>query len=402
MAERPFDMRQVAGSIPAAPTTSPDAGIVVGSAMTSVRVRYVYRDRSRHGQVRLYFWRGAGTAKIRITETEGSPEFYARVATLTRETEIAPILPTRDAGLATPAAGTFGALALAYMASSAFLDYDGATIKKRRNLLGHMVEERVTPDDASRLFRDMPLDRVSAANLDVLRDRAAKITKGQANERVKALRAMFKWASLPAQRPQWPTLRSNPAAGLKTIKVASDGWHTWTMDEIEQYERRHPPGTRAHMAMTIALYTGARRSDIIRLGRPHVRGQVLRWTAYKGRRKDPMPIEIDILPPLAEALARGPLGEVTWLQNELGRPFTHAGFGNWFADRCAEAGLPHCSAHGLRKAGATRAAENGATAHMLMAMFGWKTLAQAERYTRAAERRKMAKAGMQTLMVVKR
>ena len=174
------------------------------------------------------------------------------------------------------------------------------------------------------------------------------------------------------------------------------------MDEIEQYERRHPPGTRAHMAMTIALYTGARRSDIIRLGRPHVRGQVLRWTAYKGRRKDPMPIEIDILPPLAEALARGPLGEVTWLQNELGRPFTHAGFGNWFADRCAEAGLPHCSAHGLRKAGATRAAENGATAHMLMAMFGWKTLAQAERYTRAAERRKMAKAGMQTLMVVKR
>jgi hypothetical protein len=33
---------------------------------------------------------------------------------------------------------------------------------------------------------------------------------------------------------------------------------------------------------------------------------------------------------------------------------------------------------GLRKAGATVAAENGATPHQLMAIFGWNTLAQAE------------------------
>ena len=71
-------------------------------------------------------------------------------------------------------------------------------------------------------------------------------------------------------------------------------------------------------------------------------------------------------------------------------PSTRAGFGNWFRDRCNEAGLAHCSAHGSRKAGATFAAENGATAHQLMSIFGWLAMKEAERYMRAAERRRLA------------
>ena len=44
----------------------------------------------------------------------------------------------------------------------------------------------------------------------------------------------------------------------------------------------------------------------------------------------------------------------------------------------------------LRKAAATRAAENGATTIKLMAMFGWTTSDQAEPYTKAADRRGVA------------
>ncbi len=95
------------------------------------------------------------------------------------------------------------------------------------------------------------------------------------------------------------------------------------------------------------------------------------------------------------------LGTLTFLETEYGRPFAVAGFGNWFRDRCNEAGLPQCSAHGLRKAAATVAAENGATAHELMAIFGWLSLKEAERYTRAAERRKLAERGMGTLVALK-
>jgi len=60
------------------------------------------------------------------------------------------------------------------------------------------------------------------------------------------------------------------------------------------------------------------------------------------------------------------------------------------ATRCAiGATKPECTAHGVRKAGATVAAENGATAHQLMAMFGWDTLKQAEVYTKAANQRRV-------------
>jgi hypothetical protein len=47
-------------------------------------------------------------------------------------------------------------------------------------------------------------------------------------------------------------------------------------------------------------------------------------------------------------------------------------------------GLPHASAHGLRKAGAVIAAEKGATERQLMAIFGWSTMKKAARYPRAA------------------
>jgi hypothetical protein len=73
------------------------------------------------------------------------------------------------------------------------------------------------------------------------------------------------------------------------------------------------------------------------------------------------------------------------------------GFGNWFRDRCIEAGVSG-RAHGLRKAGAATAAENGATTKQLMAIFGWLTLEQAELYVRAAEKEKLARDAMGLLV----
>jgi integrase len=96
-------------------------------------------------------------------------------------------------------------------------------------------------------------------------------------------------------------------------------------------------------------------------------------------------------PSLATIIDATVTGALTFLVTEYGRPFTAAGFGGWFRTRCDEAGLPQCSAHGLRKAGAARAAENGATAHELMAIFGWLSLKEAERYTAAAQRRRLAR-----------
>jgi hypothetical protein len=91
-------------------------------------------------------------------------------------------------------------------------------------------------------------------------------------------------------------------------------------------------------------------------------------------------------------------GHLSYLVTEFGKPFTANGFGNWFRKRCDEAGLPHCSAHGLRKAGATIAANNRATEHQLMAIYGWESPKQAAHYTRQANRKKLAGDAMHLLV----
>ncbi|MFL5524038.1 MAG: tyrosine-type recombinase/integrase [Gemmatimonadaceae bacterium] len=105
------------------------------------------------------------------------------------------------------------------------------------------------------------------------------------------------------------------------------------------------------------------------------------------RQKTGVPFDIPLLPELLAELELHPKTEqLAFLTTSKGEPFTAAGFGNWFRERCDEAGLPHCSAHGLRKAAAVRHALNGATAPELMAWFGWKTIGEAQRYIEEADR----------------
>jgi integrase len=168
------------------------------------------------------------------------------------------------------------------------------------------------------------------------------------------------------------------------------GIPVWTSEEIDQFCEYHPLGTKPRVAIDLLIYTGARRSDVIRLGRQHIKAGILSFVAFKGRNKAPVPIDISVLPALQASLDAGPVGEMVFLVTEHGRPYTHAGFGNWFRRQCDAAGLKGRSAHGLRKAAAVTAAENGATAHQLQAILGWKTLKEAERYTKAASRKRLA------------
>jgi len=130
----------------------------------------------------------------------------------------------------------------------------------------------------------------------------------------------------------------------------------------------------------------------VRLGRQHVRNGVLSLK----QSKTGMQVDLPVLPELQAALELTPIG-MTFLVTGRGLPFSPDGFGMWFRDRCAEAGLKGLSAHGLRKASATRLAEHGATAHELMAVFGWTTLREAERYTRTANRKALAGGVMRKL-----
>jgi integrase len=182
-------------------------------------------------------------------------------------------------------------------------------------------------------------------------------------------------------------ISADPLIGIKLAEMKKAcGHHTWTEDEIAQYEARHPAGTRARLAITILLQTGHARSDVVRMGRQHIKSGKLSMR----RQKTNVAFDIPVLPELvAELELHSKTERLAFLVTEHGKPFTAAGFGNWFADRCIEAGVPG-RAHGLRKASAVRHALNGATAPELMAWFGWKTIGEAQRYIEEANRIKLA------------
>jgi integrase len=245
-----------------------------------------------------------------------------------------------------------------------------------------MCQEPIAPG-SDRTFNDFPLVKMTADDIEVLRDRKIDLPEA-ANGRVKAARQVCKFGTKKKY------IKSNIARDIEYFRTGSTGFHTWTVEEVRQYEARHPIGTKARLALALLCFTGQRRSDIIRFGRQHVRNGLLTFTQHKGRNRKPKRLILPVLPVLREILDASPCGELTFLINDLGRAFTDAGIGNKMREWCDQAVLPHCTAHGVRKAGATIAAENGATAKQLMAIFGWDTMRQAELYTRAADQKRMA------------
>ena len=147
------------------------------------------------------------------------------------------------------------------------------------------------------------------------------------------------------------------------------------------------------MWLAVLLYTGLRRGDAVRLGKQHVRNGV----ATLRTEKTGTDVHIPLLPPLLEALRAGPTGELAFICGANGKPMTKESFGNAFSDACRATGV-NKSAHGLRKIGATRAANNGATVARLNAIFGWTGSKMASLYTQAADRERLAREAIGKLL----
>jgi hypothetical protein len=170
--------------------------------------------------------------------------------------------------------------------------------------------------------------------------------------------------------------------------MKTKGHHTWSDEEVAQYRERHASGTKARLALELLLQTGHAKSDVVLMGRQHVKGGKLSMS----RKKTGVAFDIPLLPDLVAEIERHPKTNLAFLVTEQGNPFTAAGFGNKFRAWCDEASLPNCAAHGLRKASAVRHALNGASAFELMAWHGWKTINEAQRYVDEANRIKLAEA----------
>lgn len=211
-------------------------------------------------------------------------------------------------------------------------------------------------------------------------------TPGQSNKLLKVLKRVLTFAIDEGM------IDSNPAAGLKPIKIDSKGFHAWSDEELAMFRAKHASGTRARLAFELGVCTGQRRSDIIRMGWGSVKDGMI----FVRQQKTGAEVHIPILPSLLRELEKIPQNQETFLQTEYGKPFIAAGFGNWFRDMCVEAGVVG-RMHGLRKAAARLLNEAGCSERQIMSITGHKHTTEVTRYTESSDQKKLAKQAMEIL-----
>lgn len=351
-----------------------------------IKLPYLSEEKSRHGQTRYYVrWKGK---RARVLGRPKDPGFFDRYRQALRSLQqgLPASMPEEHRGeISAPyAVNSLGWLIDKYLAECPeFARLARIGKVRRRRILGELKEAH------GRRGMIMATEAISAG----LAKRAD--LPGAANEWLKSIKALYSWAG------RINLVKVNPASGVRRLKVATEGFHIWSLEEIKAYVTRHPKGSMAYLALMTLLLTGLRRSDATRLGRQHIRDGVVRFRPSKTEGKTGGELITVVARPLAEAMQACPPPEgsedLAIIRNAFGRRFpSGAAFGNWFKDRCVEAGLAHCTAHGLRKAGASIAADEGASDMMLEAMFVWSDSGdsnQSRTYTRNANKQRLATEG---------
>ena len=326
--------------------------------MPRPRKPYTQREKTRHGKWVWYFRRPGGK-HIRLRGEYESPEWLADY-----EAAIS------GAPAPMPAAtGTLRWLVERYKSSALYAGLSPETQRFRSSILKRVVETG----------GDLKLHQITKTMIAEGRDRRAKTPFAAVNY-VKVMGQLFSFAVKSGY------MKENPAAHVDRPAPSTSGHHVWTVEEVRKYHAKFPIGTRARLAMDLLLYTGVRRGDVVLLGHQHIRDDVLMYRSSKTG----VEVVIPVLPELRASIDATETGDLALLVTSKGEPWKKESFGNWFADQCRAAGVPG-RAHGLRKAGATIAAEHGATDHQLMAIFGWTNPSQAAVYTRTASRAILAR-----------
>ncbi len=329
---------------------------------------YVQEYRDNRGRMRRYFRRKG--VRIALSGEPGSPEFQAAYSA---------VLSGGAPPIASKAApSSIAALIASYYRSGEFKVLRPLTQKTTRHELGK-IERAHGTKRVEKLARRHIKDEMSLLAAD---------RPDAANRFLRYLRLILEHAV------ELGWMEVNPARGVKRLRTGGDGFLEWPEELIAQYEAHWTLGTKQRLAFDLLLYAGQRRSDTAPMARNAARKDEIRVV----QQKTGAPLWIPMHPSLQASIAAAPSGGIYFLLTEYGKPFSTAGFGNWFRAQCDAAGIPEgYAAHGLRKAAGRRLADAGCSAHQIMAVLGHKSLAEAERYTRGADQRRNAQAAIGNL-----
>lgn len=254
------------------------------------------------------------------------------------------------------------------------------------------ISQRNLAHEFDRFSRDHGTKRLATLRSEHVEAIIAKKsdTPAAANRLLKLLRRLARFAIKKR------LITVDPTIGAERYAENPDGFHTWTDEEIVKFEDFHNStakgaNAKAILALRLILCTGAARQDVIGLGWQNVRQNRI---SYR-RGKTGGDVDLPILDELFAVLDPLPRDRMLFITHTGDRPYKPTTFGNWFHDQCVAAGLPHCSSHGLRKAGATRLANAGATEFEIMAFLGHRTTDEARTYTKKANRKSLADTGME-------
>lgn len=329
-----------------------------------------YKD--RHGKAR-YRFRRKGFAQYLFRHAPGTEGFRQEYEACKSGVAAEPIAPGADR----VQPGSFDDLITRYYRSPDFLDPSDRTRVVYRGVI-----ERWRKKYGNAKVRDLEPRHVGDMMAEMLPHRTA------ANMLRKRLRALMQFAIRQGMADR------NPVMATKPYKVDTAGFHTWTEDEIARYEARHPMGSKARLALDLMLWTGQRGGDARVMGPQHVVNKRLVVTQEKTGAN----VSLPILPALARSIMAAKSGALVFLLSEHGKPYSVKGFGNKVRQWCDEAGLPHCSAHGLRKAAARRFAEAGCSNQQIKSWTGHTTDSEVSRYTAAADQQMLSDAAGELLM----
>ena len=314
---------------------------------------YVTRFRDRHGKVRYRFRR------------KGYPAHYFRAPFGTKafEREYAACLEQEKPSIGTGriAPGSLSDVIARYYSDNAFLDLKPPTQAVYRGVLERF--RKTFGDDSIRQFDAKRIQRV----MNGMRD------KPHAAARLRKLLAQL---FVVARRERIVPGTFDPVKDTRPPRAETDGYHRWTEAELQQFEAKHPLGTKPRLAFALLLYGAQRSGDVRFLTHSGLAGQRIRLRQSKTSNA----VSVPIVEALRQALEAGPLGDVLVLENNRGEAYTAKGFYNLVKRACIAADLPHCSAHGLRKAAAARLRRAGCTDEEGMSITGHKTVREYRRY----------------------
>jgi integrase len=254
-----------------------------------------------------YRVRRRGFASVELPGVPGSPEFMAAYQAALANAPAA-------IGIKRNAPGTVAYVVAAYLDSqSHFGRLAPGTRAMRRAILEHVRE-----DHGGLPFATMT-PKFIAWLLDQKKPHMARAW-------LKALRGLCRFAVALGFRADDPT------RDVKLAAVKSDGFHTWTPDEIAQYEAQHAIGTKARLAVALGRFTMQRRGDVLAMGRQHIRN----GERHIRQEKTGAPLILPVHPALAAIIEATPGDHLTFLVTKSGKPYRGGDFNAAFRAWCNE------------------------------------------------------------------